>query len=93
MTALEPISPELVLVSPELREVALAGQTEPPWEVALARARLHARATPAEPADVGALHAAASVVGRLVQLAVFVAFVTGAITLALTLIADATATR
>ena len=90
---MEPISPELVLVSPELREVAFAAQTEPPWEIALARAQLRARATPAEPAEIGAFHAAASVVGRLVQLAVFVAFATGAITLALTLIANATATR
>jgi uncharacterized protein HemY len=90
---MDPISPELVLVSPELREVAFAAQTELPWEVAFARAQLQARATPAEPADIGALHAAASVVGRLVQLAVFVAFATGAITLALTLIANATATR
>jgi hypothetical protein len=91
----EPISPELVLVSPELRELAFAAQTQLPWEGALARAQLRARATPApaEPEDIGALHAAASVVGRLVQLAVFVAFATGAITLALTLIANATATR
>jgi hypothetical protein len=89
----EPISPELVLVSPELREVAFAAQTQLPWEGALARAQVRARATQPEPDDIGALHAAASVVGRLVQLAVFVAFATGAVTLALTLIANATATR
>ena len=90
---MEPISPELVLVSPELRDLAFAGQTELPWEGALARAQLRARATPVAPADTGTLYAAATVVGRLVQLAIFVAFVTGAITLALTLIANATATR
>jgi hypothetical protein len=89
----EPISPELVLVSPELREVAFAAQTQLPWEGALARAQVRARAIQPEPDDIGALHAAASVVGRLIQLAVFVAFATGAITLALTLIANATATR
>lgn len=90
---MEPISPELVLVSPELRELAFAAQTELPWEGALARAQLRARETPAAPAEFGALHAAATVVGRLVQLAVFVAVATGVITLTLTLIANATATR
>jgi hypothetical protein len=90
----DPISPELVLVSPQLRELAFATQTELPWEGALARAQLRARDTPAAaPADIGALHAAATVVGRLVQLAVFVGVATGVITLALTLIANATATR
>jgi hypothetical protein len=89
----EPISPELVLVSPELRELAFASQTELPWEGAVARAQLRAREMPAAPPDIGALHAAATVVGRLVQLAVFVGIATGVITLALTLIANATATR
>ena len=90
---MEPFSPELVLVSPELREAAFAAQGEPPWELALARARMHARADAITPAEIGALHAAATVVGRLVQLAVVVAVATGVVTLALTLIANATATR
>lgn len=89
---MEPISPELVLVSPELRQAALETQ-EPAWELALAGTRLHAPAAATEPVEVGALHAAASVVGRLVQLALFVSVATAAITLALTLIANATATR
>jgi hypothetical protein len=88
---MEPISPELVLISPELRQAALDAQPELPWEAALARARSHARAMPV--AEIGRFHAAASVVGRLVQLALFVSIATGMITLALTLIANATATR
>jgi hypothetical protein len=89
----EPISPELVLVSPELRERALQVQPEPYWEVALVLARRRARSAPVYEPQPGVLQAAASVVGRLLELAVVVALTTGAITLALTLIANATATR
>src|SRR5206468_3364142 len=45
MSALaEPISPELALVCPELRERALAALADPTWETLLAQAQARARA-------------------------------------------------
>jgi hypothetical protein len=46
----EAISPELVLVSPELRLRAIAALPDPDWDAVLARVRLRASATAAAPA-------------------------------------------
>jgi hypothetical protein len=91
---LEPISPELVLVCPELREQALALLPDFGWQTFIAQAR--ARAVPQAPEDaVGApwlreiLRAGVEMAGVLPwALAWFVCITLG--TLAMTLIADAT---
>lgn len=91
---LEPISPELVLVCPELREEAIALLPDFRWQTFIAQAR--ARAVPQAPGDaVGALwlrdvlRAAGEMAGLLSWwLAWFVCVTLG--TLAMTLIANAT---
>ena len=91
---LEPISPELVLVCPELRQEAIALLPDFIWQTFIAQAR--ARAVPQAPGDVvGALclrdvlRAAGEMAGLLSwALAWFVCVTLG--TLAMTLIADAT---
>jgi hypothetical protein len=91
---LEPISPELVLVCPELRQEAIALLPDFIWQTFIAQAR--ARAVPQAPRDVvGALwlrdvlRAAGEMTGLLSwALAWFVCDTLG--TLAMTLSADAT---
>src|ERR1700675_1592818 len=91
---LEPISPELVLVCPELRQQAIALLPDFSWQTFIAQAR--ARAVPQAPERVvgalplrNALRAAVEM-GSLLYwaLAWFVCIPLG--TLAMTLIADAT---
>ncbi len=82
----EAISPELVLVSPELRLKAIAALPDPDWESVLARVRL--RAVSASPAPV---RPARRMPDLLAPFAVSATFFTAAVlvTLTLTLIADA----
>ena len=80
------ISPELVLVCPELRLKAIAALPDPDWDAVLARVRLRAAATPAvAPARrrrVVPEALAPLVVAAIAFVGVFV------LTLTLTLIAD-----
>ncbi len=91
---LEPISPELVLVCPELRQQAIALLPDFTWQTFVAQAR--ARSVPQAPERVvgerplgNGLRAAVEMAGLLSwALAWFVCITFG--TLAMTLIADAT---
>jgi hypothetical protein len=91
---LEPISPELVLVCPELRQQAIALLPDFTWQTFIAQAR--ARAVPQAPERiVGALRLRAVLRGAVEMasllswaLAWFVCITLG--TLAMTLIADLT---
>lgn len=88
----EPVSPELALVSAELREQAISAPAEMGWEAAVARVQARARAgrDANETSVADALEEAGWVFVHLMQLVVTVALATVAVTLALTLIADAT---
>jgi hypothetical protein len=90
-TVLDPISPELVLVCPELRERALAALPEVEWQSTVTQVRVQAQATPAEPrifavtvreTALDLVHLLGFCVAALVSILV--------LTLALTLIANAT---
>jgi hypothetical protein len=81
----DPISPELVLVSPELREQALASlrvERAEPATVPLSAA--------AAPAQAGSLRAAASILGGLARFSLLVVLAVVTLTLVLTLAANAT---
>ena len=83
----EPISPELVLVCPELRERALAAMPELPWPAPTVKTR---EQVPAEvPTWLLAWEITAYLAGSLVP---FVVAMAGSVlvTLALTIVADAT---
>ena len=91
---LEPISPELVLVCPELRQEALALLPDFSWQTFIAQAR--ARAVPQAPeAAVGArwlrdvLRVAVEMASLLPWALAWFVFV-ALVTLAMTLVADAT---
>lgn len=84
----EPISPELVLVCPELREQALAEQPQLPWQVVTAAVPMR---TPPDSAVGWISEAAADGVAALLQiarLATVVVVVCIVLTLILTLVAD-----
>ena len=86
----EPISPELVLVCPELREQALAALPDFTWHALVAQVRVRATPPPTE-IRLGLLVARQTVVNviSLLPLAL-AAFLCGTLaTLAMTLIADA----
>jgi hypothetical protein len=76
--AAEPISPELVLVCPELRERALAALPAAPVAV------------PAPPRRASVLRETASDLARLALLGTVAILSTAAVTLVLTVVADAT---
>ena len=80
----ETISPELVLVCPELRMRAIAALPDPDWDNILARVRIRAAAT--EPAPAAPVWSSL-VAPVVVSAAFFVAVVLA--TLTLTLVADA----
>jgi len=80
----EAISPELVLVSPELRLKAIAALPDPDWDAVLARVRLRASAAAA---SAPARRRIPELLVPVVVAAIFFVSVTLG-TLALTLIAD-----
>lgn len=81
----EAISPELVLVSPELRMKAIAALPDPDWDAVLARVRLRAAATVA-PASARRQRIPDLLMPLAVAVLFFVSVTLG--TLVLTLIAD-----
>jgi hypothetical protein len=89
--AVEPISPELVLVCPELREQAIAALPDYEWQIFVAEARARMVLPPAQlPGAVTRLRAGAALVFEalvvpLVGLAILILA-----TSALTLVADLT---
>ena len=87
-SAAEVVSPELALVCPELREQALRNLPDVPWQTFVATAR--ARTPVAPPPEPTLLHQAALGLVHLLVLAAVTLVGGGAITLALTLVADAT---
>jgi hypothetical protein len=90
---LEPISPELALVCPELRQQAIADLPDFTWEVFVAQAR--ARVVPQAPErTVGVLacevrQAVVEMITPVVPLAIVAFMCVTLVTLAMTLIADA----
>jgi len=92
--AIEPISPELVLVCPELREQALQQLDEAAFRSYVSRGE--AELEPAlEPPQTLRGVVGAGVLGLLqfATLVIVALFAGGAVTLALTIVADATAAR
>jgi hypothetical protein len=85
----EPISPELVLVCPELRERALAALPELPWPAPTVKTREQVPAPAEVPTWLLAWEITAYLAGSLVP---FVVAMAGSVlvTLALTIVADAT---
>jgi hypothetical protein len=86
----EEISPELVLVCPELREQALALLPKLPWERVVSRAREQASSRAAATPSVSALRESVAALLQFGQLATVVIVATILLTLALTLVADFT---
>ena len=86
----EEISPELVLVCPELREQALALLPKLPWERVASSARDRVPAEPVAIASAVALRDLVAPLLQLGQLAVVVVVATVLLTLGLTVVADLT---
>jgi hypothetical protein len=92
---LDAISPELVLVCPELRERALASPPDDmAWRSFVERARTTVRPIPAPPEPAESLtHAVVTRVQTWLVYALATVILTVGATLAMTVIADATARR
>ena len=87
--SVEPISPELVLVCPELREEALATQPPAAWELLRDTLRPSPEALSVEaPTSRERLRVVPSVATGLVRLALIVCVVAVMVTLTLTLVAN-----
>lgn len=85
----EPISPELVLVSPELREQAIAALPDPSWDSILAQVRARAALAPAPERERVSPREGATLVWHAAAVPLLAVAVATAVTLVLTVIADA----
>lgn len=89
--AVEPISPELVLVCPELREQAIATLADYEWQIFVAQARVRMELPPVEvPGAVRRLRAGAAIVLEALVVPLVGLAILLLATSALTLVADLT---
>jgi len=88
--AVELISPELVLVCPELRERAIAALPDAAWQALVPEVQLRVAPAPVEPTAWTVLRQAAAHLDGLLLPLVAIPCAVFFVTLVLTLIADAT---
>ncbi len=86
--AVEPLSPELVLVCPELREQALAATVDPVWELVV-RARVQAAHEPSSRSSPRLYRGVAAYLAQTMVVPLVAVTLTLTLTLLLTAIANA----